>query len=891
MIGNEEQIQAIREYIQQQQQSNQENSDDDNTIIETNNNIEQRQEEQTIPQIRDAEELQQLTNDQTDPLVDSNQQIITPEQIFRQVNSLDFISNSRIFNSICVDHEMMNYQVHDSINNYWSTAFYDETNAIQKLEPLNGNKFHDMVVNSFREAYDQIQKLRTELLKGYSFHVNGKFVYPKLMQFYVAHRVMKDPYFANLSGTGSGKTLSAILASRYINSKMTVVICPNNVIEQWEEAILKAFPDSIVKTSREQTEERRGLISINAIGKEAFSVQRDEDKHQYIIFNYDKFSQDYTVAESAKLAQQKIDFLVLDEVHFVKQRSKSNESQRHENVLALRKAMKDNNSNFKLLVMSATPIQNELNEGKSLLEMITLQKYVDLTRNGGRNRNTVIDSISNAVRIHEKLVPMSIREKRQYAKTLRQDFNVQDSRDITPQRLQELRARPLLIEQELTTIRLPKIIEIIKQGIAEGNKKTIVYTEYVTDIIEQLKTAIEEQTGLRCAVFDGEDHTGLGRFTNEHENVDILIASKPISTGVDGLQHICNRLIINTLPWTNADYEQILGRLERIDQKHDVNVFVIRASIIIRHGNQNLTWNYDELFKWNRILFKRSLADCAISGDKLPLRGMITPAEARKAAIDMLERLVKGEISTVNRSEINVNNLIPINNNNNNNTTTLLTTTEEKQEKAIPMVARTRSEFTKRVQRINNEHSSTTYQRFKEHPEEWHDFHKDYSRICETWTVQPWKEIVHDIKETFTPNLLQNIRIIDFGCGKEVHIAKKLGTDKVMSYDFGVSDENKDIVIKCDMTHTLEKDSSADVAIFSLSLMCENWRDCIAEAKRVLASNGYLFIAEITKSLGEGKRLYGLENALKEQGFIIYNGEFGTDQRGNFTFIKARKRD
>jgi len=65
------------------------------------------------------------------------------------------------------------------------------------------------------------------------------------------------------------------------------------------------------------------------------------------------------------------------------------------------------------------------------------------------------------------------------------------------------------------------------------------------------------------ALYTGSDHSGLKRFLEK--KVQVLIASRPISTGVDGLQHICNRLIINTLPWTNAQY-QLLGRSVRKGQ-------------------------------------------------------------------------------------------------------------------------------------------------------------------------------------------------------------------------------------------------------------------------------------------------------------------------------------
>lgn len=73
------------------------------------------------------------------------------------------------------------------------------------------------------------------------------------------------------------------------------------------------------------------------------------------------------------------------------------------------------------------------------------------------------------------------------------------------------------------------------------------------------------------------------------------------------------------------------------------------------------------------------------------------------------------------------------------------------------------------------------------------------------------------------------------------------------------------------------------MSIGYLSLMGKNWADYIIEAKRCLATNGYLLIAETTKSL-KG-RLSKLREVLKEQGFGIYTDE----ERGDFTFIEARE--
>ena len=74
--------------------------------------------------------------------------------------------------------------------------------------------------------YNGTQAIKSKLPDGYSF----PYGLPTLMQLYVAHKIKTSPYFGNFSGTGAGKTLSAVLASRVIDSKMTVIVCPNDVV-------------------------------------------------------------------------------------------------------------------------------------------------------------------------------------------------------------------------------------------------------------------------------------------------------------------------------------------------------------------------------------------------------------------------------------------------------------------------------------------------------------------------------------------------------------------------------------------------------------------------------------------------------------------------------------
>ena len=211
----------------------------------------------------DAEqELQSASSEELVHLISEEEsaldygKIQTAEQILADTNVLD---------SFNVDEEAMQFYLDYSVNELWKSAFRDKDNTITAVrrEGKNGNKYHDTVVDTFLSDYESTQKIR--IPDGYAFPYS-----PTLMQLYVAYKVKTNPYFGNFSGTGAGKTLSAVLASRVIDSKMTVIVCPNDVLGQWKISILEIFPNSSVIT-----------------GKDAFFAKSDGSKLQYLVLNYD----------------------------------------------------------------------------------------------------------------------------------------------------------------------------------------------------------------------------------------------------------------------------------------------------------------------------------------------------------------------------------------------------------------------------------------------------------------------------------------------------------------------------------------------------------------------------------------------------------------------------
>jgi len=525
-------------------------------------------------------------------------------------NVEQILKDTEVLESISVDEEAIQFYLTYSINRLWKDAFINEHKTVEQIKKheKSENKFRNTVIATFLRDYERVKNLK--IPKGYSFPDE-----PFLMQKYAAYKIKQLPSFGNFSGAGAGKTLSAILASRVIDSNMSLIVCPNDVVYHWEKNISEIFPDSVVIT-----------------GKEVFDAKYDDSKYQYLVLNYDKLNQPYSPNLILKLVKQKIDLVILDEIHFSKITRDESISKRRENLDGLMTAARKKNKSLKVLGLSATPVVNNLVEGRSLLELITGKRYDDISTK---------PTVPNAVTLYEKLTTNSVRQKPIYPEPIREIVEVEAEKPDKIS-LAALHRRPLAIEQFLTDARIPEIVKRI-------NGQTIIYTEYVGSsfpkrptILDKLCDAVND-AGYTFGLYVGEDHSGLDRFLKK--NIQVLIASRPISTGIDGLQHVCRNLIFNTLPWTYALYQQIIGRIVRTGMgNYSVNIHHIIASI----GG----FHYDQM-KLDRLKFKRTLAECAVDG-LLPEKNLVTPLQATREAINWLQRLERGEISCITRRELDV---------------------------------------------------------------------------------------------------------------------------------------------------------------------------------------------------------------------------------------------
>ena len=494
--------------------------------------------------------------------------------------------------SIVTDEDAIQFFVASAKLKSWQHAAIDESEAVQQIKSFQGDAYSEEVKSAFLEEYEGANNLILPSIADQS-------ITPNLMQRLICFKMLKEKRLGNWSGTGAGKTFSAVIASKLIGAKVTVIICPNNVIPEWEKTIPRAFPHAkvLVKES----------LHINSV---------DAEMPLYLVLNYEYFQQPLCRHELKNLIDNhQIDFCILDEVHFTKQRLKNKMSIRKNNIFWFIQKVGEKNSNLHVLGMSATPVINNIYEGKTLLELITGQSL-----DGIETKNTM----QNCMALYQMLTRYGVRIKPKYTASLAIRCVEVECSQAIPE-IKQIGKRDILgLETSLMKVKLPLILK-------EVMKKTLIYCHYVDSIVEMLRTAAIE-AGYSVAVFSGQEKESLDKFIKG--DIDVLIASRCISTGVDGLQKVCSRVIVASLPWTGAEFEQLYGRVYRQGQTSTQVEIVIPITFIESNGERR-SWCQ---MRYERIKYKKTIADAAVDG-VIPEEHIRTQEQAFEDHVTWVKRL------------------------------------------------------------------------------------------------------------------------------------------------------------------------------------------------------------------------------------------------------------
>ena len=397
-----------------------------------------------------------------------------------------------------------------------------------------------------------------QLPSSYNFRKNGKLTQPRIMQKHVAVMAKQLREVLVMSDMGTGKTLAAQLAVLYNNCKRILVIPKNECANQW-----------VDEFNNQWNNVHAEFITLDQMREEFITggaIVNDHETSVKVIKATD-FSHinDDIVFSLAKAMQA--DAVIIDEVHvfkYVEDIDDEDVAKMKKNMKYLLDLIKDINPSRIALGLSGTPIVNDIKEAVRLLEMITCVDRADLME--GKLPERVL-------KLHRALRANGIRQKQFNkfpTKIVRPQVDAsQYSEDVAsmlkPVAKGGIRSihQPHAIDKLTFPAKIPAIVDAI-------NGKTIIASKWVDGYVEPLEEAIK-QAGYSVCVNHGSRKDNFGNQSAveafKQGKFDVLIGSiETICTGIDGFQNHCSNMIIAALPWTAADYNQLIARLARSGQ-------------------------------------------------------------------------------------------------------------------------------------------------------------------------------------------------------------------------------------------------------------------------------------------------------------------------------------
>lgn len=329
---------------------------------------------------------------------------------------------------------------------------------------------------------------------------------------------------------------------------------------------------------------------------------------------------------------------------------------------------------------------------------------------------------------------------------------------------------------------------------------------------------------------------------------DVILASSPITTGVDGLQKICDTIIILSLPWTNAEYVQLVGRINRQGSEFgSVKIVVPQVKIKMNNGKG---WSWDDK-RFRIIKTKRTLSDAVVDGRFASIFSL----NRSKLLRDAVESLREGiQDFTITRKKLEVE--------------AVETKIREYSSESI---------ITSTHQKASTSTSTRMHEWFSEDKSRWKDYHKVREEIIKDWVENPITVIAERLNEN------PGQTIADLGCG--MNKLKDLVKNYKAWYSFDHCAVDPSVVeADCSDLHEYLGDESVDSAVFCMSLWGTNYLDSIKEAHRYLKTGGTLYVVEPKEKVDQSVLL----GEVVQLGFNLTNLVLERNGKTYFEYKKVR---
>jgi hypothetical protein len=337
----------------------------------------------------------------------------------------------------------------------------------------------------------------------------------------------------------------------------------------------------------------------------------------------------------AFLERNVVDFVVVDEIHYAKQREAGAEMSKRKRLVQglILEAAKKNAAALRAR-HERDPRHQHASRGQE-------PRRDDHGTSSRRPRDAA--TVQNCMRLYQRLVTLGTRWKPDYKIQLdvvKEEIDCGADLD----EIREVgRGTVLELEQVLTRLRLPTILENIAPG-----EKVLVYTHL--SAVSQGRCARHRGRGLP----GGAPH---GRHRRRRpERVPEARRQGRRAHRVEPHRHGRERPSVRLpkahhqlLPWTNAEYEQLVGRLYRQGSQFDNVRVIIPVTFAMVNGER---WSYCES-KLHRLEYKKSIADAAVDG-VVPEGNLRTATQAQQDIMGWLARLETATCQEVVRPEIKI---------------------------------------------------------------------------------------------------------------------------------------------------------------------------------------------------------------------------------------------
>jgi superfamily II DNA or RNA helicase len=495
----------------------------------------------------------------------------------------------------------------------WDACFRDEQALIAKLRELEtaSDSYSHEVQQAFLEEYEGAKDLLVPA--SYAFcDLKGIPRQPKLMQRLVAYRLERDLRLLNLSGTGTGKTLSAVFAAQVCGSQRILISCPNGVIDSWRRCLESAYPSATVH-----------------IKPDGWELDELADGVNVVIVNHERFQDRFAQQLLGFCIGYQADLVVIDEIHKSKRRSTDSSSQRRKLMNEFIRISANINPDLRVLGLSATPVINNLYEGRSLIELICQETIDDVGEK--------VD-LNSCMNLYQHFIVRGIRMNPGKLPRTEISLHEVDATPLLPEIVRATKRGSFHDVEQLLVV--PKIKGL--HGMMKHGSKSVIFITYIKNTLKPLCQWLTTNN-FKFSVFTGDEKEaqdeGFRDSLDEFIRGDseVLVATiQCAGTGIDGLQSVCNNAVFFQLPWTSTEFEQAIGRLDRDGTDFDsVTIHVPITDIALPDG-QRWSWCRSKL---DRIESKRDIAKAAVDGEIPDAATLITPSEASKYWLKWLEKL------------------------------------------------------------------------------------------------------------------------------------------------------------------------------------------------------------------------------------------------------------